>query len=291
MTPLNSDTFRGLCDHAFWHNAEPSENPHFQHGDIVFCKIDEVWRLFRALRRTRKRIVLVSGEGDNPVTPALWEQKPPQVSAWFGMNMFASAETAYPIPLGLGNSEGRKTPHWNEIQNAKSTSPSRTRLLYANFGTRSNPAIREPLQNWVEHPSQNWITRQAHTDAAGKAGYLQDLLSHHFVLCPPGNGEDTHRMWEALYCGAIPVVKNSPPMRDFHKLPVLFVNDFTSLTPQFLEEKIGSWTLSSRQQLDAGFWKDRFQSAKRNAFRLGSLGLRTYASAWCQEICRVTLKK
>ncbi|MFV0416213.1 MAG: exostosin family protein [Chthoniobacterales bacterium] len=291
MIPVNADAFRGLCDHAFWHNAEPQENPCFQNGDVVFCKIDEVWRLFRALRRTRKRIILVTGEGDKPVSPELWKQRPPHVSVWFGMNMFAMGDSAYPIPLGLGNASGTITPNWGEIQTALDSSPARTKLLYANFGTRSNPAIREPLQEWVGRSDQNWITRQPHSNAAGKAGYLQDLLSHHFILCPPGNGEDTHRMWEALYCGAVPVVRKSPAMRDFHELPILFVDDFTSLTPAFLENKIGSWDSFSCQQLDSKFWQNRFEVAKEHALRLGRLELGIFLQAWGQEIRRVIFKK
>lgn len=36
--------------------------------------------------------------------------------------------------------------------------------------------------------------------------YLEELSSHYFCLCPRGNGIDTHRFWEALYLGVIPVI-------------------------------------------------------------------------------------
>lgn len=29
LSPVNGDTFRGLCDHAFWHHAAPGEAPFF----------------------------------------------------------------------------------------------------------------------------------------------------------------------------------------------------------------------------------------------------------------------
>jgi hypothetical protein len=50
-----------------------------------------------------------------------------------------------------------------------------------------------------------------------------------FVLSPPGNGPDCHRTWEAIYSGAIPIVK-----RDFWpfktlSLPVLVVNDWNEV--------------------------------------------------------------
>jgi hypothetical protein len=39
---------------------------------------------------------------------------------------------------------------------------------------------------------------------------LADLASgYKFIACPRGNGTDTHRFWETLYRGSIPVVKKS----------------------------------------------------------------------------------
>ena len=57
---------------------------------------------------------------------------------------------------------------------------------------------------------------------------------HRFVLCPPGNGIDTHRLWEALYSRTIPVALAHPAMDSFRDLPILFVEDFRQLTRDFL---------------------------------------------------------
>ena len=39
--------------------------------------------------------------------------------------------------------------------------------------------------------------------------YLLELASHRFCLCIRGNGIDTHRFWESLYLGVIPVIINN----------------------------------------------------------------------------------
>lgn len=39
--------------------------------------------------------------------------------------------------------------------------------------------------------------------------YLKDLSEHRFCLCIRGNGVDTHRFWESLYLGVIPVIINN----------------------------------------------------------------------------------
>lgn len=39
--------------------------------------------------------------------------------------------------------------------------------------------------------------------------YLRELSSYRFCLCIRGNGLDTHRFWESLYLGVIPVILNN----------------------------------------------------------------------------------
>jgi hypothetical protein len=289
-SPVCGGVFLGMCDHAFWCDSAPFENRALRNGSTVFCKIDEAWRIFRALRRTRKRIVLVTGEGDKPVTPELWAHKPPHVFHWFGTNMFVENPTATPLPLGLGNADGKVTLHWTEIQRASQNPPQRKRLLYANFGTSSNPAVRVPLLNWVRHPDQSWITTETHSAESGKSGYLSQLLSHHFVLCPPGNGEDTHRMWEALYCGAIPVVRESPAMRAFKDLPVLFVTDLEGISERNLRETLNAWDSRkfSREMLDISFWEGRVAKAKAQCAHAGRVTPREWLRAWMSEMIAVS---
>lgn len=293
MTPVNGDAFSRICDHQFWHDAQPFENPTFQHGDVVFCKIDEVWRLFRALRRTRKRIVLVTGEGDKPVSPELYAQKPPHVSHWFGMNMFAEGSDVTPLPLGLGAEGHPATLDWREIQEATSKPPPRTKLIYANFGKASNPGVREPLAAWVRRPSQNWMTVEDHSQQSGRTSYLQNLLSHHLVFCPPGNGEDTHRMWEALYCGAIPVARKSPAMRAFSDLPILFVSRLEEISENFLYDALARWPKRefSLAKLDVGYWRGRFTEAQTRAGRRGCVTVAEWMRAWIAEAWRFVREK
>lgn len=286
---VGNDAYIGACDHVFWSNDAPHESPHFRYGDVVFCKIDEVWRLFRALRRTRKRIVLVTSEGDKPVTPELHAQRPPHVFHWFGTNMFADGPDTTPLPLGLGRADAPATLDLDEIKSAASCAPPRDKLLYANFGTASNPGVREPLQAWLNDPAQSWITREPH-GAANRVSYLQNLFAHRFVLCPPGNGEDTHRMWEVLYCGAIPVVRESPAMRHFKKLPVLFVTRLEDLTAQLLNNFFAARDLAgfSERQLDVNYWSAEFNARKDMVAKLGPVSHTEFLRGWTEEIGRVT---
>jgi hypothetical protein len=248
----------------------------------VFCKIDEAWRFLSAARRRRSRVVLVTGEGDHPVDKLLWSHKPPQVVRWFGTNMFVNAPEAVAIPLGLGNANGKKTLSWEAICGTSGDRPRRTGLLYANFSAHSNATVRGPLLEWLGQPAQSWVTRDSH--GVGKSNYLEQLLRHHFVLCPPGNGEDTHRLWESLYCGAIPVVRNSPAIAAFRDLPMLVVDDLRSLTPQILQGYLDQRPAFRSDQMIFDYWADCIASARRAAAGMPRLTMIEWMSAWLQEL-------
>ena len=49
--------------------------------------------------------------------------------------------------------------------------------------------------------------------------YLSHISYSKFVICPPGIGYDTYRMWEVLSMGGIPVVESRSVMNLFNCLP------------------------------------------------------------------------
>jgi hypothetical protein len=85
---------------------------------------------------------------------------------------------------------------------------------------------------------------------------------HKFMACPEGNGIDTHRTWECLYIGCIPVMKRSVFTSFFEHLPICFVNNWEEITEDFLNkeyERISKipW---GRQELSFEYWKNKIKS-------------------------------
>jgi hypothetical protein len=48
--------------------------------------------------------------------------------------------------------------------------------------------------------------------------YLDELGSHEYCLCVRGNGIDTHRLWEALYLGVVPIIVIDEPNVFYQRL-------------------------------------------------------------------------
>lgn len=66
--------------------------------------------------------------------------------------------------------------------------------------------------------------------------YITEISQSKFVICPPGIGYDTYRMWEVITSGGVAVVESSPGLDKLYSLlPVLVVHDLLKLTPSFLE--------------------------------------------------------
>ena len=237
MSYLTTDSWRGWCDAVFWCDDGPHGNMGFRAGDIVFCKIDAVLGFFERLRLTRKLIILVTGEGDFPCDEFRQKFLPANVTWWFATNVTCSHPRVSPLPLGLGSPQSGMTLRAEEISGMRAEGRPRDRWLYVNFRPDTNPRVRQPVFDDFQCRSKSgdWITFQPPSERGTNAGFLGELIRHRFVLCPPGNGVDTHRMWEALLAGAVPVVLRSRAMEPFAHLPILFVEDFRRVTKELLE--------------------------------------------------------
>jgi len=174
------------------------------------------------------------GESDDPV-PDKWgfyldDEK---ILAWFAVNPDRIHPKLHPIPIGIAYQfyEYGNVDTFNECI-AKYRSNRRTQLIYMNFSLDTNPFHRRPVYEFFK--DKDFLT---HASRKPLKDYLIDVACHKFVLSPRGNGLDCFRTWEALLMGTFPVVKTSTLDSLFEDLPVVIVNDWSEVTPDFLEKK------------------------------------------------------
>ena len=120
-----------------------------------------------------------------------------------------------------------------ETLNGRLTSLSAStpsKLVYSNFNTNTNPMIRGFVRAVSE--KANFITWESH--GTDYNSYIQNCLKHLMVVCPEGNGPDTHRFWETLYMGRVPIARLTRATEDFKDLPVVWLNDWTELKDKSL---------------------------------------------------------
>ncbi|MFI0347200.1 MAG: hypothetical protein ACH346_00295 [Chthoniobacterales bacterium] len=274
---IRGDLFQKKCDHIFWNNEHAQGNMKFRGGVIVFCKIDEVLRFFEKLRLTRRRIILVTGEGDFPCDA--WRQQflPVNVACWFATNVTHPHPRVCALPLGLGTPKDTVTLDVATMVSSKEEVFSRDQWLYINFRPETNPEVRCEIYDYFEllAERESWITFEKPSEENSSQNFLRQLLCHRFILAPPGNGFDTHRLWEALLLGAYPVVLNSIAMEPFADLPILFFDDFQEITLDFLKENISQLKEKEKNlsMLQIDFWEEKIQKAKKDLQRKKHLTL------------------
>lgn len=270
---LSAEQFMSCCD-VVWSADRRRSLPPWKWpippGSLVYAKRDHANILFSRLSKARSRVVLVTAESDDPVEFRHCEERPPQVDRWFSTNARDSRVSA--LPLGLGNSYCPVTVKAVAIAATVQSAPRRERLLYVNFRPETNPAERGPLMNHFLELSRagDWVTvRQG---GLSPVECLAEMAGHRFVLCPPGNGTDTHRMWEALYAGTIPVVQRHPALNAFSDLPILFVDDLTEIAPEWLEREYERMTslIWNMDKLFLPWWRSRFAEATSHLQATGS---------------------
>ena len=146
-----------------------------------------------------------------------------------------------------------------------STGPCK--LAVANFGP-THPRRNDIWQTLCGEDSSNphnadWLTCLKHSGSYAELPATYHNLSQYlYWLSPQGNGYDSHRTWEALYLGAVPVMERLPITRHlFHDadLPVLLVDDMTRLSKQTLLAHLPRFFNISRdyarRKLHLDYWK------------------------------------
>ena len=137
---------------------------------------------------------------------------------------------------------------WNS-----SAMSGRRKFCYANFNTHTNRKHRKPIwEKASKNPDIDCADKLSLTD------YVRDLCSYRYVLCPKGNGIDTMRMWESIYCGAIPIVQKSGVTSCFSPLlPIAEVDDW-DIDRGLLESAYPSLAhrLSNFGLINKDYWKD-----------------------------------
>jgi hypothetical protein len=209
---VSGDGFRALAHHRYENADHPGFGPQqVRPHDLVFC---DGWLLDRFLAEFAPRIEVpfsvISHNGDPNLTDDRLTAWPPRLEAIFSQNAVAADPRVTALPIGLEN----RCFHYNGVTGdfdrlRRGPGPSLNRILFA-FTVGTNTAVRGPARAALE---QNPVA-DGH-DRVNSRAYRKIAARYRFIASPPGNGEDCHRTWEALYLGAIPIVVRSPMVQQF----------------------------------------------------------------------------
>jgi len=221
-------------------------------NDVIFCNSDFLKDLFILLQKIQNlnNLKLITHQTDLAITKSLFLKKPACISEWYSINVAYEHEKLIPIPIGIANEYSPKNLQIKDL-NFKSFK-NKNHKLYINFNQNTNHKKRDGVygtykkKNWAVVKDSNLSIKEYNLD-------LQNFL---FILSPWGNGVDTHRFWEALYSGSIPVTKFHQTYTASYNLPVLFVDDINNIEYEMLLDYLELYRIKNFNfnKLDISYW-------------------------------------
>jgi len=239
---ISGDSFRALAQ--FVHDESSTFDPkEVRAGDAVFVRTRWLGDFFGTIEKDIQHpYILVSHNEDDSVTPehAKLMEASGRIVHWFAENLAFAHERISPLPIGLQNFYYRNTgiiADIRSLQKLQNGDGEKNNMLTWSFAIEGNGNATERRRVSGIAASLRWPVH-----VKGSQGeYYRQVARSKFILSPGGSGEDCHRTWEALYLGAMPIVKRTPMMEYYASIGIpLFMLDswdeLSSLTEKGLEE-------------------------------------------------------
>lgn len=227
-------------------------------NDIIFCRTEDLKILFSLLSKVNlKNIKLISHQSDLEINRLIYLKKPKCISEWYSINVNFKAKDLISIPIGLANEHPKNLSEnffiHEDIRNSFFENKSESKILFINFQKSTNPKERSGL--YEHYKNCEWVDVQ--NPNLSKQEYFTKMKESYYTLTPFGNGYDTHRFWEALYSGSVPILKKHLSYDYAQGLPVIFVNELDQIDEEYLRRKLKE--LREKQynfeKLSFDFWK------------------------------------
>jgi hypothetical protein len=171
---------------------------------LIFMNTEDVEEFMKHLYKLRKPFILLTHNSDTNVTDRFLPLcEHPNLIHWFTQNLCMEHRLVSPLPIGFANPIW---PHGNQslFSQIKQVDPSKTYPIYANFLIETNRKAREDCLSNLEKKGIPFLQKRP------PPHYLYELATSYSCVCPEGNGIDTHRFWEALFLGTVPIVLRNP---------------------------------------------------------------------------------
>lgn len=180
---------------------------------------------------------MITAQTDPGVDSLLANMMPNNITKWYSINVHVDDNRIIPIPLGLQNK------HWRWDGNSQSCPTTYERVksnekengVLASFSIGNRHEERRVcIDSSIKYIPKDKLTIRGFTPQNRKddtfvLDYFDIASTHKFILCPWGVGVDTHRMWESMYMGCIPITRHHNCYRDFKDFPIIMLDSWLDL--------------------------------------------------------------
>lgn len=222
---LSGDAFKELSDISFEsHSQIADEKINIRQARLIFCKSDLVESLIANLKSRSTGISLIAGNSDRNFDLRLPKLLEHFDYVYLQNSLISDNKRIFTLPIGVENLKFGINGLPSNLRSLRSWQNRDKSLVIGPFSPTHESRLLaisgEELGSGFTVIKERLSPKQ----------YAAVVNEHRFVLCPRGNGIDTHRFWETLYRGAIPIVlaNNWSRSLTIHGFPFIQLEDFSS---------------------------------------------------------------
>lgn len=261
---ISGDTFRKISDHIF-DETKTLNVSSVKKNQIVFLKTDLKDIYFKEFHpKIQNEYLLITHNSDHNVSLKDMDYLDEKIIHWFSVNLsFKAQDKISLLPIGFENRRYQNNGKLSNLNSAYELKEEKTKLVLASFNISTNYYKRKELyeisilNNLIDNKIFN-TPRE----------YICNLKKYKFLLCPEGNGIDTHRIWESLLVNTVPIMLKSSFSKNLSSLgiPVFTVNSWSELNElsegelNSVYEKYKSFEFNKYVKFD--YWMNTIYSKK-----------------------------
>ncbi len=251
---LSGDSFAMACD--------VSVDPNFKNLKIkladansIFCPSEKIEDFLEENGNLISAKVLVLGNTDRDFYEIPCEF-PSSVERVYIQNSHISNDFFRTLPIGLENLRYGQNGRLSLFNRNQFPAEKKEIILVGPFSL-THPERLE-LADWAKIREPRLRTISERVSPRNLASLASEFK---FVACPRGNGTDTHRVWETLYRGSIPVVKRSRWSDSISELGIPVVQLTSWDFEEFLDASTKKqWPLFNPEEIPE-LWMDHWSFA------------------------------
>jgi hypothetical protein len=226
--------------------------------DINIVYLHTIYKdyFFDIIRNLNFKFIVVTHNSDVNINSV--DNLPDNVIKWYSQNVNFKDERLESIPIGLENSRWfPEVKKKNSILEKLKTDKNIRNLVYMNHNINTN--VKERRESYNLLFDKKFVTTQMSYNGQNFDNYIDNIYNHKFVVCPEGNGIDTHRKWETLYLNSIPIEKRCINSSFYEDLPICLVDSWSDITEDFLNreyDRIKNKNCNVHM-LNMSYWKNK----------------------------------
>ncbi len=262
---ISGDSLRKFSDHVF-DETKTIDFKKIKKGDTLFLKTDLLDIFFNNFHnQINENYILITHNSDREINKKEFSFLDDKIIHWFTQNLcIENNDKISALPIGLENKRYMNNPNYLVFKRKEFQEIKNVKIMCA-INPNTNRERKDILKMIKDNKKIDNNLFKSHKD------YIVNLSKHHFNICPPGNGADTHRFWETLLLGVIPIVVLTTHTQNFKNLgvPALYLREWNQLNlldeeylKSFYLNTISKYSLNDYSK--SKFWYEKINSKKIN---------------------------